>query len=99
MAGLASEAGGDDAVNPVDTDDSPPQEDTASEFAEPPREISGRADHGEERAQGRDGHGVSDGAMQDAVENPVKSPKEQSGGTFRYDGQGATVVLNPGGRS
>lgn len=98
MAGLASEAGGDDAVNPVDTDDTAPHEDTAPQPAEPPREISGRTDHGEERAQGRDGHGVSDEAMNDAVENPVKAPKEQSGGTFRYDGQDATVVLNPEGK-
>ncbi|MCX2729473.1 hypothetical protein OOZ19_04425 [Saccharopolyspora sp. NFXS83] len=97
MAGLASEAAGDDEVQPVDTDgaEAAPAEEAP---AKPPEEITGMTKHGEERAMGRDGHGVSDQAMKDAVENPVKSVKEQAGGKYKYTGEDATVILGSDGQ-
>lgn len=96
MAGLASEAAGDDGVEVVDTDntESVPEATTA----EPPKEITGLTKHGEERAMGRDGHGVNDDAMKEAVENPTKPPQEQPGGKFKYEGADATVILNKDGK-
>ena len=64
----------------------------------PPEEITGLTKHGEERAMGRDGHGVSDQAMKDAVENPVKPVKEQAGGKYKYTGEDATVILSSDGQ-
>ena len=63
-----------------------------------PREIDGDTQHGLEQVMGRDdGLGVSDSAMNDAVEDPVKV-EVQPGGKFRYIGKTATVVLNSAGR-
>lgn len=97
MAGLASEAAGDDEVQPVDTDgaETAPAEESQTK---PPEEITGLTKHGEERAMGRDGHGVSDQAMKDAVENPVKPVKEQAGGKYKYTGEDATVILSSDGQ-
>ena len=63
-----------------------------------PREIDCDTQHGLEQVMGRDGGlGVSDSAMNDAVEDPVKV-EVQPGGKFRYIGKTATVVLNSAGR-
>jgi hypothetical protein len=67
----------------------------------PPKQINGFTDHGRERIEGRDGHGVNDNAMQDAVSNPTEPPQfvpDQHGGTWRYDGKDATVCLNENGQ-
>lgn len=67
----------------------------------PPRQINGLTQHGEQRVAGRDGHGVNDNAMQDAVNNPIKPPQfmpDQYGGTWRYVGKDATVNLNESGK-
>jgi hypothetical protein len=67
---------------------------------DPPTKITGRTAHGEIRAQGRDGHGVNDAAMEDAVEHPTKPPKfnpDDKGGRWEYVGKDATVVLNKDG--
>jgi hypothetical protein len=67
----------------------------------PPRQINGLTEHGAQRVEGRDGHGVNDNAMQDAVSNPTKPPlfvPDQYGGTWRYDGKDATVCLNESGQ-
>jgi hypothetical protein len=37
----------------------------------PPTQINGYTDHGRERIEGRDGHGVNDSALRDAVEHPI----------------------------
>ena len=61
--------------------------------------ITGYTKHGTEQALGRDGGiGVSNKAITDAVNNPVKSPISQSGGTTKYIGKDATVVLNQDGK-
>ena len=63
-----------------------------------PREIDGYTQHGLEQVMGRDGGvGVTDSAMNDAVEDPLKV-EVQPGGKFRYIGKTATVVLNSVGR-
>jgi hypothetical protein len=67
----------------------------------PPRQINGLTEHGAQRVEGRDGHGVNDNAMQDAVSNPTEPPQfvpDQYGGTWRYDGKDATVCLNENGQ-
>jgi hypothetical protein len=67
----------------------------------PPRQINGLTEHGAQRVEGRDGHGVNDNALQDAVSNPTKPPQfvpDQYGGTWRYDGKDATVCLNENGQ-
>jgi len=64
----------------------------------PPDAISGRTAHGNRQSMGRDGgHGVSDAAMNDAVRNPQSPPSAQPGGTFRYVGRDAVVILNKDG--
>lgn len=61
--------------------------------------ITGYTKHGTEQALGRDGGiGVSNKAITDAVNNPVKPPIPQSGGTTKYIGKDATVVLNQDGK-
>lgn len=61
--------------------------------------ITGYTKHGTEQALGRDGGiGVSNKAITDAVNNPVKPPISQAGGTTRYIGKDATVVLNQDGK-
>lgn len=63
-----------------------------------PSEITGLTRHGSDRAHGRDGgRGVSDEAMEDAVENPTVPVREQEGGRFYFEGEGAVVVLNGDG--
>ena len=68
---------------------------------EPPKEITGLTEHGEQRAMGRNGgRGVSDTAMHDAVNNPIKPVDEQAhpdGSTYKYRGKDAVVVLNQNG--
>jgi hypothetical protein len=67
----------------------------------PPREINGYTDHGRERIEGRDGHGVNDSALQDAVEHPTEPPQyeaDQYGGNYTYVGKDATVILSKDGR-
>jgi hypothetical protein len=67
----------------------------------PPREINGYTEHGRERIEGRDGHGVSDSALQDAVEHPTEPPEydtDQYGGNYTYVGKDATVILSKDGR-
>ena len=44
------------------------------------------------------GIGVSNSAITDAVNNPVKPPIIQSGGRTKYIGRDATVVLNQEGK-
>ena len=43
------------------------------------------------------GAGVSNDAIEDAVDNPEKV-EEQEGGTTKYTGKDATVVINKDGR-
>jgi hypothetical protein len=45
----------------------------------------------------RDGHGVSDQAIDDAVENPLEPPQTQPNGTYKYEGTDAVVILNERG--
>lgn len=70
----------------------------AARVANPPTEVSGWTRHGREQAMSRDGgRGVTDEAVHDAVANPVRSPELQPNGTFRYEGEDATVFLNSSG--
>jgi hypothetical protein len=93
---LTQHALGDDRVTPFQVN-----EETGGEAGSPPfpapSEITGLTRHGAERAEGRDGHGVSDEAMADAVANPVKPPEYRPNGTYRYEGQDAVVSLNERG--
>jgi hypothetical protein len=60
--------------------------------------ITGWTKHGTEQAIGRDaGIGVSNKAIVNAVNKPVQVVS-QSGGTVKYIGQDATVVLNQNGK-
>jgi hypothetical protein len=63
----------------------------------PPTRITARTKHGDGQAQTRDGHGVSDRAIDDAVENPLKPPQAQPNGTYKYEGTDAVVILNERG--
>jgi hypothetical protein len=101
MVAMAGHAAGDDHVEPVKVDTGSSA--TPSEEApfEAPKEISGRTDHGEQQIQTRDGHGVNDDAVDDAVSNPTKPPRyipDKYGGTYRYVGKNATVNLNENGQ-
>ena len=66
--------------------------------------ITGYTKHGTEQALGRDGGlGVSNGAIQDAVANPVEvnpqiPTKPGYGPTTEYVGKDATVILNQDGK-
>jgi len=53
--------------------------------------ITGYTRHGATQALGRDN------AIVDAVNNPVSPPIQQSGGTIKFVGKNATVVLNQSG--
>ncbi|GDY34048.1 putative T7SS-secreted protein [Gandjariella thermophila] len=103
VANMAMHAGGDDHVEPVKSDSSSGSGgggDAEAPFP-PPKEINGLSEHGEARIMGRDGHGVSDEAMHDAVNNPTRAPEyrpDQYGGTYRYKGKDAVVVLNEEGK-
>lgn len=89
---LTQHALGDDRVAPfrVDTD-------AGGLPFDPPGGISGMTEHGRQRAEGRDGVGVSDEAMADAVANPTVPPEPQTNGTYRYEGRDAVVSLNERG--
>ena len=56
-------------------------------------EITGFTRHGLEQALGREGVGVNEGAMLDAVNAPERVIREANG-TTRFVGKDATVVLN-----
>jgi hypothetical protein len=85
----------------VDTGDGAESAEAGAVAGEPPKEITGLTEHGEQQALGRDGgRGVSEEAMRDAVNNPVKPVEEQAhpdGPTYKYRGKDAVVVLNQNG--
>ncbi len=63
-----------------------------------PSEMTGFTQHGLEQAMTHDGGlGVSDSAMEDAVQNPTKVVP-QANGTCQFVGKDATVVLNKDGQ-
>jgi hypothetical protein len=68
----------------------------------PPRQINGYTGHGRDSVDNRDGHGVNDDALQDAVEHPLSPPSyqidQQGRGAYLYQGRDATVVLNQDGQ-
>ena len=68
----------------------------------PPQQINGYTRHGEEQIENRDGHGVSDAALQDAISHPTSPPSyqinEQGIGSYLYQGKDAAVVLNENGQ-
>jgi hypothetical protein len=85
---------------PVEGED-PGHSATAEPPFPPPKQITGFTDHGRERIEGRDGHGVNDRALQDAVEHPIGPPEyasDQYGGNYTYVGKDATVILSKDGK-
>lgn len=79
----------------------PPPPATVEPPFPPPKQINGFTDHGRERIEGRDGHGVNDRALQDAVEHPIGPPQyaqDQYGGNYTYVGKDATVILSKDGK-
>lgn len=101
MAAMVGQAGGEDHVEPVKVDSGSSGASSEEPPFEAPKEISGRTEHGEQQIQTRDGHGVNDDAVNDAVANPTKPPRyipDKYGGTYRYTGQNATVNLNENGQ-
>jgi hypothetical protein len=102
VAAMAAQAGGEDHVEPLKTSSGSSGGASSEEPPfEAPKEISGRTEHGEQQIQTRDGHGVSDDAVDDAVANPTKPPRyipDKYGGTYRYVGKNATVNLNQDGQ-
>lgn len=86
---------------PVEGED-PAHPGTAEPPFPPPTQINGFTDHGREQINERDGHGVNDRALQDAVEHPTKPPvyetDDQGRGAWLYYGKDATVVLNTDGQ-
>ncbi|WP_082951413.1 PPE domain-containing protein [Mycobacterium sp. 852002-51057_SCH5723018] len=68
----------------------------------PPQGINGFTDHGREQINNRDGHGVNDRALQDAVDHPTMAPlyetDEAGRGAWLYYGKDATVILNKDGQ-
>ncbi len=65
-----------------------------------PTKISGYTEHGLNQAISRDGVGVSSSAVLDAWRKPlnISFVPSKYGPTFRFSGQGATVVVNAEGR-
>lgn len=67
-----------------------------------PGQINGFTQHGNEQIEGRDGHGVNDGALNDAVQHPVNPPRfkldDQGRGSYVCEGPDAVVVLNQDGQ-
>ena len=63
------------------------------DVADVPSQIAGFTRHGFQQAMTRDGVGVSDYAMKQAVTNP-RLVVPQANGTYRYIGDYAVVVLN-----
>lgn len=103
VTAMAVQGAGEDRVEPLKTDSGGGSGSSASEEPpfEAPKEISGRTAHGEQQIQGRDGHGVNDDAVNDAVANPTKPPQyipDKYGGVYRYVGKNATVNLNKDGQ-
>jgi hypothetical protein len=105
MAAMASQAAGEDHVEPLKTDSGGGSSGSIQEpFFEALKEITGRTEHGEhgeQQSQPRDGHGVNDTAVNDAVANPTKPPRyvpDKYGGTYRYVHKDATVNLNEDGQ-
>jgi hypothetical protein len=86
---------------PVDGEDRAPPATTEPPFP-PPKQINGYTAHGGESVDDRDGHGVNDDALQDAVEHPLSPPSyqvdQQGRGAYLYQGKDATVVLNKDGQ-
>ncbi|HEY2087027.1 MAG TPA: hypothetical protein VGH54_13535 [Mycobacterium sp.] len=86
---------------PIEGEEPAQHPDTAEPPFPPPQRINGYTGHGQEQIEGRDGHGVSDSALQDAVEHPLSPPSyqinEQGKGSYLYQGKDATVVLNKDG--
>jgi hypothetical protein len=101
VASIASHAAGGDHVFPVDNGDGAEAAEADSAGGEPPKEITGLTEHGEQRAMGRNGgRGVSDTAIHDAVNNPIKPVDEQAhpdGSTYKYREKDVVVVLNQNG--
>jgi hypothetical protein len=64
-----------------------------------PSEIAGYTRHGLNQAISRDGVGVSVGAIQDAVSNPIQilGQRGPMGGAFEFWGANARVILNESG--
>jgi hypothetical protein len=84
VAAMAAHAAGDDHVEPLKTDSGAGSGSTPDAPFEAPKEITGRTQHGEQQIQSRDGHGVNDEAVNDAVANPTESPQyipDKYGGT------------------
>ena len=102
LAAMAAQAGGEDHVEPLKTDNGSGRNAGSEEPPfEAPKEITGRTEHGEQQIQTRDGHGVNDDAVNDAVANPTKPPRyipDKYGGSYRYTGKNATVNLNEAGQ-
>ena len=75
---------------------------TAEPPFSPPQQINGYTNHGRQSVDDHDGHGVNDGALQDAVQHPLSPPSyqinEQGKGAYLYQGKDATVVLNKDGQ-
>jgi hypothetical protein len=86
---------------PVEGEDPTPPATAGPPFP-PPRQIDGYTSHGRESVDDRDGHGVNDDALQDAVQHPLSPPSyqidQQGRGAYIYQGKDATVVLNKDGQ-
>lgn len=65
---------------------------------EPPKEITEYSKHAQERMEGRDGVGVSEEAIEDALENPISYEYDANRDGWKVVGRDATVVINPDGR-
>ena len=87
---------------PIEGEEPPQHPGTAEPPFPPPHQINGYTGHGQEQIEGRDGHGVADSALQDAVQHPLSPPSyqinEQGKGAYLYQGKDATVVLNKDGQ-
>jgi uncharacterized protein YukE len=97
---LTLHATSDDQVSPMQVNSNAAGGSSEPPFP-PPKEITGTTEHAEEQIAGRDGHGVNDQAVQDAVDHPTKPPQyrpDRYGGAYRYVGRNATVNLNKDGK-
>jgi hypothetical protein len=86
---------------PIEGEQPPPPIATEPPFP-PPEQINGFTQHGQDQINGRDGHGVNDDALQNAVDHPASPPSyqidQQGRGAYLYQGKDATVVLNKDGQ-
>lgn len=67
----------------------------------PPREVTGATEHGRLQIESRNGHGVNNEAILDAVSRPVREPQyrpDKYGGHYRFTGEDAVVNLNTDGK-